>query len=154
MPAPLTFRLKAGTVPSGQNCLSTVQDVLTKVEQFVTVDAPEGYQLVIIGSATPTSEQQSALWIRLNEDGTPFGAYVYLGTWLRVPPFPINTIVFFSGNVADIENGWHLADGTDGTPDLTAQAAYWEGGSPAGVNYNAANTSYVACPIVFVGLEA
>ena len=31
---------------------------------------------------------------------------------------PVGTILPYVGNLADIPNGWHLCDGTDGTPNL------------------------------------
>ena len=34
---------------------------------------------------------------------------------------PIGTILPFVGSLADIPKGWHLCDGSDGTPDLTAR---------------------------------
>lgn len=34
---------------------------------------------------------------------------------------PVGTILAFSGRLSDIPNGWHICDGTDGTPDLTGR---------------------------------
>ena len=31
---------------------------------------------------------------------------------------PVGTILAYTGNLADIPNGWHLCDGTEGTPNL------------------------------------
>jgi len=31
---------------------------------------------------------------------------------------PVGTILAYNGNLADIPSGWHLCDGTDGTPNL------------------------------------
>ena len=32
---------------------------------------------------------------------------------------PVGTILPYIGSLTDIPKGWHLCDGTDGTPDLT-----------------------------------
>ncbi|WP_407397277.1 hypothetical protein [Anaerovibrio sp.] len=34
---------------------------------------------------------------------------------------PVGTILPYVGDLANIPDGWHLCDGTDGTPDLTAR---------------------------------
>lgn len=40
------------------------------------------------------------------------------GTNAYLVKAPVGTIVIWSGTVDDIPTGWHLCDGTDGTPDL------------------------------------
>lgn len=145
-----TFKLRAGTVPSGQQCLTTVQDVLNKVEQFVTVQAPEGFQVVIIGASTPTTEQQGALWVRLNAgDSTPFGMFTYAeGAWNRVPFCIEGTVTLWSGTVGEIDEGWHICDGADGSPNLQSETSLWK---PA-YSDSLPGTSYDVCPIIFQGL--
>lgn len=150
----LTFRLRAGTVPSGQNCITTLQGVIDAVAKFTTVQVPDGYTLVLISDATPTSEQQTALWIQTNPNGTPEGAYIWTGDeWTRIPSLEIGDVIFRTGLVADIPEGFHQCDGNDGTPDLTGNNNFWEGGAPASVNYSNLNTSYTLFPVVWLGLQ-
>ena len=44
--------------------------------------------------------------------------YTDLDKRLNKLDLPIGTIVAYSGDVSYIPDGWHLCDGTDGTPDL------------------------------------
>ena len=47
--------------------------------------------------------------------------YTDLDKRLNKLDLPIGTIVAYSGDVSYIPNGWHLCDGTGGTPDLRNQ---------------------------------
>lgn len=153
MPDGIAFKLRAGTILSGQSCITDLQGAIDAVQKFVTVQVPEGFSLVIVNDQTPTTEQQSAIWVKQNANDTPEGIYIYAtGEWMRIPPLAINSIIWWTGNVSEIPDGYHLCDGTDGAPDLTGNNNFWEGGSPAGVNWNALNTSYTLCPIVWQGL--
>lgn len=45
---------------------------------------------------------------------------------------PIGTILPYIGSLADIPNGWHLCDGTDGTPNLLDNR-FLEGDATSGI---------------------
>ena len=46
---------------------------------------------------------------------------------------PVGTILAYSGSLDDIPNGWHLCDGTDGTPNLLDNR-FLEGGTTIGIS--------------------
>lgn len=144
----LSLKLRAGTVPSGQNCLSTVQDILNKSAKYLTVEAPLGTTVVIVSESQPVADDQDKVWIRLESSGDPNGEYVFTnGDWKRVPALEVNSIIFFSGLCSAVPDGWHLCDGTDGAPDLTAETALW---TPNYTNSDP-STNYTAAPIIFQG---
>ena len=35
------------------------------------------------------------------------------------PSLPIGSMIAYAGLLGDIPTGWHICDGTNGTPDLT-----------------------------------
>ena len=59
---------------------------------------------------------------------------------------PIGTILPYTGNLGDIPAGWHLCDGTNGTPDLcdrflTGVGNSYSLGDTGGENYHQLTTS-------------
>ena len=48
---------------------------------------------------------------------------------------PSGTIVIWSGSVSTIPAGWHLADGTNGTPDLRSRFVYGAGSTNTKTSY-------------------
>ena len=55
--------------------------------------------------------------------------------------FPIGTIIPYAGDLSKIPSGWHVCDGTNGTPDLsdrflTGAGATYKLGDTGGENYH------------------
>lgn len=55
-----------------------------------------------------------------------------LNAWTRLGEERIKTIKLFSGTEAEVEVGWHLCDGTSGTPDLRDKFVLGGGWSDVG----------------------
>lgn len=91
----------------------------------------------VIGSTTPSVDQQDLLWYRLNANGGPNGFYAfYKGLWVRTPPLPANSITMYYGDptvdfdgtgkglagagpVAKDFMGWAIANGQNGTANFS-----------------------------------
>jgi hypothetical protein len=148
----ITFRLKALNAPPGQQCLTTLQDTLNKTAQFMQVIGPDSATFLVMSNAEPSADLRDQAWLKLEANGKPEGFYKFqTGEWWRVPGLHVGAIIGYSGSLSNIPDGWTLADGTNGTPDLTdntAFASWWE------PNYSAPTTSYTLCPIYHVGLSA
>lgn len=149
---PLIFKLKAGSVPAGKNCLVNLTETLKGVQSYMTIEGPDGLTATILSETTPGVDDQDKVWIKLHANGKPEGEYVYgAAGWNRVPAFASGMIMLFSGLVADIPPGWHLANGVaPSSVNLTADATYGQMWTPA---YSALETTYTLCIIEFVGLQ-
>lgn len=147
----LTFRLKALTAPPGQQCLTTLQGVLGASEKYLQVIGPDGFSGTIISENEPGVDDRDKSWIRLESNGKPRGTYVYKEGWILVPGVHIGAIMFYSGTLANIPAGWFLANGLNGSPDLTdattaSFAPMWK------PDYAPELTAFDLCLIWFGGL--
>lgn len=145
----LTFRLKALNAPPGVQCLTTTQGVLEAVAKYVEVIGPQGLSGLIISAAEPGVDDRDKLWVQLEANGKPIGIFKWqTDEWILVPGMPKGSIMLYSGAVADIYDGWVLADGLNGSPDLTDNTQYASLWNP---NYSAPTTTYDLAPIWFKG---
>lgn len=105
-------------------------------DQFTEVSSAPG-----VGEFQVDWKFQSG-WIRFNEADANTGIYITykgLGDIIQAAHMnavqeaivPDGAIVMWSGLLANIPAGWHLCDGTSGTPDLRDKFIL---GTPAGVN--------------------
>lgn len=147
----ITFRLKALNAPPGQQCLTTLQSTLQKVEQFMQVIGPDGASFLISSATEPSADFRDQSWLKLEANGKPIGLFKYQAEWIQVPGVHKGAIVGYNGDLANIPDGWHICDGLGGSPDLTDNTEFASWWSP---NYSAPTTSYTLCPIVFIGFAA
>lgn len=148
----LNFQLKALRTPPGIQCLTTLADVLAKSAQYLQVIGPAGTSFIVISETEPSVDDRDKVWLRLESNGKPYGLFKFQTTeWILIPGVHKGAIMLYSGAVADIPDGWHLADGLAGTPDLTDStdfASLWE------PNYTAPGATYTLAPIYFLGLQS
>jgi len=103
----------------------------------MTVDGGASYSLAAETSVTLVRKTGTTEWAVVRE-------------WTVISPggdgVPVGCIVMWSGLVADIPAGWHLCDGTGGTPDLRGKfikgaAAGVEAGDTGGGSYTPTGTN-------------
>lgn len=142
----LNFKLTALTAPPGAQCLTTTQAVLDNSAKYLRVSGPEGFSYIIVSESEPTVDDRDKVWLQLEANGQPRGLYKYqTDAWTLVPGVHIGSIILYSGALANLPAGWVICDGTNGAPDLTANAALWN------PDYAAPTTTYDVCPIYFTG---
>jgi hypothetical protein len=143
------FKLTVLTVPPGLQCLTTTQAVLDAAAKYLQIVGPTGTSFIIISDTEPSVDDRDKAWLKLEENGKPIGLYKFQdAAWMLVPGVHQGAIILYSGAVASIPAGWQLADGTNGSPDLTNDTNYASLWQP---NYNGATTTYDLCPIWFKG---
>lgn len=147
----ITFRLKALNAPPGQQCLTTLQSTLQKVEQFMQVIGPEGASFLISSATEPSADFRDQAWLKLEANGKPNGLFKYQEEWIQVPGLHQGAIILYNGALSSMPDGWVLADGLNGSPDLTDNTNFGQLWDPA---YSAPTTSYTLCPIWFKGFSA
>lgn len=126
-PIVITF----ATPPDG-TCPATFADATALLQTLVTGEVTATYTPYVMGADTPAVEDQDKAWIKLDASGRPAGTFVfYAGNWRRtytglrseVTMFGGNPSLFFDSNgrglVGGEWDGWHIANGLDGTPNLT-----------------------------------
>jgi hypothetical protein len=102
------------------------------IDQLLRGSLQGSYIPYIIGSTTPTVQDQDKLWFRLDNSGRPLGLfYYYSGSWRRqntglageVRMFQGNPSSYFDGTGKGILgtewDGWALCNGNNGTSNLT-----------------------------------
>lgn len=145
----LNLKLTALSAPPGAQCLTTTQAVLNNSAKYLQIVGPDGASYVVISATEPSVNDRGNAWLRLEENGQPRGLYKYqTDAWVLVPGVHIGAIMLYSGALASLPDGWVLADGTNGAPDLTNDTNYASLWQP---NYSAPATTYDLCPIYFKG---
>lgn len=145
----LTFRLTALTAPPGVQCLTTLQAVLNNAAKYLQVTGPPGVTVMIASETEPSTDDRDKIWVQLYDNGMPVGSFKYQDGWVLIPGIHVGAIIGYSGLISAIPAGWVLADGLNGSPDLTSNTEYASWWNP---NYSAPTTTYDLCPIYFKGL--
>ena len=113
----------------------TIGDLVTILNTLVTSAIQGSYVPYVIGSNTPSVDDQDKAWIVLDNSKRPIAVKTfYNGNWRRVYNGAIGDIKMYSGNPGDTTNGfdsdglgliggdndgWHLCNGNGGTINLT-----------------------------------
>lgn len=146
----LNLRLKPLTAPPGAQCLTTTQAVLNNSAKYLQIIGPDGLSAIVISASEPSVDDRDKAWLKLESGGEPIGLFKYAGDeWMQVPGVHQGAIMLYSGEVANIPDGWQLANGLNGAPDLTDNtkfASLWE------PNYTGGGTTYDLAVIWFGGL--
>lgn len=114
---------------------ATVDDLFTAtggLKDLATVEFQGDFTPYVQGNSVPAVNDQDKIWFKYDPAGRPLGTYkFYSGHWVRVYPFPVGTIMLFSGDPTGLFDGtglgiidtdWYgfcLMNGNHGTPDLT-----------------------------------
>lgn len=142
MPVPTNIRIRTSLVAADLKW-TTPKELIEALPKWLTaeIEGAESLHFVNFGHETPSVDENNYPWIRLDEDGRPMGLYVYYeGAWVRAWSYAVGELRLYTGAVADIEDGWVLCDGNNGTDDLTASMV------PSGVQ-----TSYDLAFVQYVG---
>jgi hypothetical protein len=78
---------------------TTQQDEIDLLNSLVTTTISTDVTTYVIGSSTPSVDDQDKVWYRLNANGGPNGVYTYYkGLWVRIPPLPAQTTQLYYGD--------------------------------------------------------
>lgn len=101
------------------------------LKDLITATLQGTYTPYVMSASIPAVNDQDKIWFKLDGAGRPLGAYkFYSGAWMRVYPYPIGTIVLFSGDPSGLFDGtglgiagtdwigFAIANGNNGTPNL------------------------------------
>ena len=124
MPAPTQIILRSAIVDPELKW-TTPKQLIENLPRYLdgTLEGTEGLYLINYGFDTPAVDGQAYPWIRTDEDGRPMGTFLYYnGDWVRDWGLAINDIKPYTGDTADIPDGFTLCDGTLSTPNLGALA--------------------------------
>lgn len=114
------FRLSLESLGNSENCWTTPKKFFDLLKAKGFIEIPDSsFPKVWVNRQTPSNDQQDYLWVRENSKGKPIGLFKYWkGEWVPVQYFPGNAIMAFTGDPANVELPWRVADGTQGTVDL------------------------------------
>lgn len=122
-------------MPDPDGCLpGTRQEMANFVAQAITVmfgsaTGGSGYFTPVIGSTTPTPDQQSSAWFKTEASGAPIGWFIFFnGKWVRTG-IPLYSEWYYSGpssvfsggkgQAGTQAEGFLLCNGSNGTTNLT-----------------------------------
>lgn len=124
------FRLSAGTPPVDLCYPATVNQLLSLLVEYVTLEL-DGQTFFNFGSSTPSVDDQDKPWLRLNAfSGYPQGTYAYTnGAWTKFTEFSQGMIILVP-NAATVVSPWALTDGSivNGYTTATIAADAWHAG--------------------------
>jgi hypothetical protein len=119
------------------------------IDQLLRGTVQGSYIPYVIGETTPAVSDQDKLWFRLDAAGRPLGLFFYYnGSWRRQNTGLFNEVRMYAGNpsfffdatgkgiVGSEWDGWALANGLNGTPNLTDRfiiAGHMDGTSGIGM---------------------
>lgn len=119
------------TVPAGVCVPGTAQGIVNLVAQYLNVAfAGDSFNTFNYGSSEPDPDNRDRPWFRTDASGYFIGWMGYFnGAWRRVAPYPIGSIVAYSGSDANFDGdgkgnagttveGYQLCNGLNGSPDL------------------------------------
>lgn len=107
----MNLNIQALTAPSG-TCPATINDWIKLIEQYCVVPFNDNYSLFVIGSTTPSVDDQDKVWIRTNDDGTLKGVYIYVsGSWKTNDFFQVGMMIDYWGLAGDIAIPWAICNG-------------------------------------------
>jgi len=116
------YTLTPGTVPANTGYPGTIQDLLTLIQNYVTVTDDLQYKTFIVGNTqpAPTSGNQNKIWFELSAGGEPKSIRVYNnGNWLEFVPFKQGDMVLIPDTVTP-QSPW-------GEPNTTYQINVYSG---------------------------
>jgi hypothetical protein len=118
--------------PSILSAPSTFQALLEAIAQYTLYQFDPDYILLVKGSNTPQAQDQNKLWLKTDAVGRPIGLFVmYNGNWRQVSTGNPGQIAMLAGDwgtyfdpsglgyVGLPWDGWAIANGKNGTMDLT-----------------------------------
>lgn len=86
----------------------------------VQVVDPQADNFFVYGSEEPGPSFTDRPWIRRDDEGRPLGVWVYYkGSWIKSYSYDVGQKLVFSGSTTQIQPPFYLADGNNGTTDMT-----------------------------------
>lgn len=127
IPATTNFAAPDPNIP-----FTDITDLVTLFNTLVATVLPNDLTPYIIGDTIPAVDDQDKAWVKLDSSGRPLGTFVfYSGAWVREAPPVGARLGYFSGDPTgafDVTGlglpdtdyfGWALANGNNGTANLT-----------------------------------
>lgn len=119
--------------PDPDDCPLTFLELVTLLNQLVSGSIVANITPYIRQAATPSVDQQTLIWHKIDVDGRPLGTYVfYGGAWRKQYSGNIGEIVFYSGDpgvdfaesggkgtIGGDWDGWQICNGNNGSPNLS-----------------------------------
>lgn len=135
-----TLPLIARTITDAENRWTDVRALLSFLTTALTVKVPEDKE-VALGLELPSGSYRPTLFIRTTALGDFAGLYAYVGgEYRRIDNFPhtgeIRGIANYVVGTTELEPGWYLADGENGTIN---RSSHFSGTTP---NFSYAEIQY------------
>lgn len=119
--------------PAPETCPATYGELIEDLNTRVNASVDTEVKLYVFGADTPAVEDQDKVWERIDASGRPIGRYVfYDGNWRREYAVGIGAIMMYSGDpnldfsetggrgtIGGMFDGWNLANGENGTENLS-----------------------------------
>lgn len=120
--------------PQAQSAPSTFLALLQAIAQYTLYIFDDDYVLAVKGPNTPQLQDNNKLWIKTDSVGRPLGLFVmYNGVWRQIATGNPQQVTMFAGDWSlyfdttglsmsgQPWDGWAIANGNNGTVDLTNQ---------------------------------
>lgn len=141
MPTPENLNvgaLQLKTIPE-LPCFQSFEELLRAIPELYSIIVPDSITNVIVSNVEPNSDQTTALWIRLSNDGTFIGVYVYTqGQFVQIWPVP-NEVIWLYGDSEVPPTGYVNTDnapaGTLSTGLKASLKAAWIAGNKTPPSY-------------------
>ena len=123
---PQNFLFRKRNLLPAEECIpSNLNDLLDFLEDALELINLESGSNVNLGTNQPGPDDVDLPWIRTDLDGPPAGLYqFYQGQW-RNMGFTVGMQMMFHGTTAEILPPWFIADGLNGTENLTGTGELW-----------------------------
>lgn len=118
--------------PAPEDCPASFSELITLLRALVSGSLEGDFESFVIGSDTPSVDDQDTIWFKLDGAGRPLGPFIYYGgNWRRVYSGRPNQITMYSGDPAvDFDasglgiiggnwDGWALMNGNNGTTNVS-----------------------------------
>lgn len=119
------------TTPPEGTTKPNYSEAVKGLNDYIIGNVTGNFLTYVIGSETPSSDNQDKAWVRLDGSGRPIGLWVYYGgAWRISGNGRIGEMKIFTGVFSDYFNsdgasyiglewdGYHICNGMDGTEDL------------------------------------
>lgn len=141
---------------------TTVQGLISILNQLISSQITDDITPYVVGSTTPSVDDQDKVWHRKDSIGRPIGTYVfYNGTWRRqysglfgeIKPFFGDPVMHFESNgigiVGGFWDGWALMDGQGGRANMNGKVLI--GGNAFDIPTQLWTTDIRGVPETFLG---
>lgn len=118
--------------PDPSDCPGTFEELVALFRTLISGSVTGATTPYVVQAATPTVDQQTFIWFKLDGAGRPVGIYKYYdGNWRRVYNGVASEVRMFAGDPSGVFDGtgkgllggdwdgWALMNGNNGTSDIS-----------------------------------